>query len=389
MDTMNIICNFCKKEFTTKGNLISHQRTAKYCLEIQGKNIENYKCTYCNKNFTSLYNLNEHYNSCKLKKKEEEKLIEKKRNTEYNNKIRNIEEKYKKEIDNYKLVISQKDREIENYKLVSSQKDKEIENYKLCKKEIEMKDEIIEKFEKKIESYEKRLFEMASRPTNNSSSTKTVVINNNSPLTNEVLRQCANTFTLENAKNIKGITKHFTESLEDHITCTDYARNIFKYKNEKDEEIVDSDLENLLPQYLGVLKDKNNFLYKEMINYFKENNVSINEQTDYNIFYNALNAIIERNNQQNKYSEKMKKYIVRQCKKQFLDKNKNKEKEITKELTDEEIMMNVIETGGSVYDFIERIIEDFDIDNETDEQFEYRRNMEDLFRKKKKEYKLL
>lgn len=372
---MDIICNFCKKEFATKGNLISHQKTAKYCLEIQGKNIEDYKCDYCNKNYTSLYNLNEHYNSCKLKKKEQEKLIEKKRNDEYNNKIKNIEEKYKKEILSYKLIISQKD--------------KEIEDYKICKKELEMKNEIIEKFEKKIESYEKRLFEMASRPTNNSSNNKTVVINNNSPLTNDVLRQCANTFTLENAKNINGITKHFTESLEDHITCTDYARNIFKYKNEKDEEIVDTDLENLLPQYLGVLKDKNNFLYKEVVNYFKENNVSINEQTDYNIFYNALNSIIERNNQQNKYSEKMKRFIVKECKKQFLDKNKKKEKEITKELTDEEIMMNVIETGGSVNDFIERIIEDIDLDNETDEQFEYRRNMEDLFRKKKKEYKEL
>ena len=92
----------------------------------------------------------------------------------------------------------------------------------------------------------------------------------------------------------------------------------------KDEEIVDTDLENLLPQYLTALKDKNNFLYKEVFDYFKANNVSLNYQTDYNIFYNALNAIIESKGEQNKYSEKMKKYIVRQCKKQFLEKNNRK-----------------------------------------------------------------
>jgi hypothetical protein len=336
-------CTFCNKEFTTRGNLLSHQRSAKYCLEIQGKSIEDFKCKYCEKKFTTTQHLNEHYNSCKIKKEEDKKF-------EINNKIKNINEKHQKEI--------------------------------------EMLNTTIEKLEKKLETYEKRLFDMASRPINNNSNSnnKTVVINTSVPLTNDVLRQCANTFTIENAKNINGIARHFTESLEDHITCTDSSRNVFKYVNEKDEEIVDTDLENILPQYLTALKDRNNFLYKEVFEYFKANNVDLSVQTDYNVFYNALNCIIERKGDQNKYSEKMKRYIVKQCKKQFLEKNKNKEKEIAKELTHEEIMMNIIETGGSLYDFIDRIT-DVDIDNETDEEFQYRRKMEDLFRQKKKEWK--
>ena len=69
----NFICEFCNREFTTKGNLTLHQRTAKYCLEIQGKNIEDFKCSYCSKNLTSLHNLNEHHKSCKLKKIEDQK----------------------------------------------------------------------------------------------------------------------------------------------------------------------------------------------------------------------------------------------------------------------------------------------------------------------------
>ena len=60
---------------------------------------------------------------------------------------------------------------------------------------------------------------------------------------------------------------------------------------------------------------------------------------------------------------------------------------IAKELTDEEIMMNVIRNGGTLYDFVYRLFDIDDIDNETDEQFEYRRKMEDLFKQKKREWK--
>ena len=221
---------------------------------------------------------------------------------------------------------------------------------------------------------------------NNNNNNKTVVIN--TPLTNDVLRQCATTFTIDNAYTISGITKHLTASLEDHITCTDPSRNIFKYINEKDEEIVDQDLEFLLPQYLTALKDRNNFLYKEVFEYFKKNKVSLNEQTDYNIFYQALNNIIEKSGQQTKYSEKYKQHMVRECKRQFLEKNKKKEKVITKKLTTEEIMMNIIETGGSINDFLNKGFPDYIDNEETDEEFEYRREMEDIFRKKKRDLKL-
>jgi len=350
------ICNFCNKEFSSKSSLSYHQRTTKYCLEKQGKTIENFKCGYCNKDFTTNQNLHEHYNACKLKKEKDKQLSDKK-----------IEEKHNNMIEEYNNIIS----------LLKHDHKKEIENL----------NKIIEKLEKKLENYEKRLFEIASRPTNNTNNAnKTVVINTNVPLTNEVLRQCADTFSIENAKNINGITKHFTESFEEHITCPDSSRNIFKYTNDKDEEIIDTDLDNILPQYLTVLKDKNDFLYKEVFDYFKANNVSLSDQTDYNIFYNALNCIINKKGQQNKYTEKMKRHIVRECKKQFLEKNKNKEKEILKELTDEEIMMIIIRAGGNLYQFVDRVFDVDEIDNETDEQFEYRRKMEDLFKQKKKEF---
>lgn len=213
---------------------------------------------------------------------------------------------------------------------------------------------------------------------------KTVVINT-TPLTNEVLRQCATTFTLDNACTIDGIAKHLTSSLEEHITCTDPSRNVFKYTNEKEQEIVDQDLDILLPQYLTAIKDRNNFLYREVFDYFKKNNVSLNVQTDYKVFYEALNRIIEKNGQQNKYSEKCKQYMVRECKRRFLEKNRNKDKTLTKKLSAEEVMMNVIETGGTVNDFVKIMFpydDEEDID-ESEEETRYRREMEDLFIKKR------
>ena len=51
-------CQFCKKTFSDKSNLKKHQTNAKYCLKIQGKEIEEkYVCKYCGKKFTRKDNL--------------------------------------------------------------------------------------------------------------------------------------------------------------------------------------------------------------------------------------------------------------------------------------------------------------------------------------------
>ena len=63
-------CEFCKKEFACKGTLITHQKTAKYCLQLQGKNIIHpFECNFCIKNFTTHQNLKEHILVCKEKEK--------------------------------------------------------------------------------------------------------------------------------------------------------------------------------------------------------------------------------------------------------------------------------------------------------------------------------
>jgi len=78
-------CEFCQKDFAFKGTLSTHQKTAKYCLEIQGKECKLFECNFCLKNFTTQQNLNDHISVCKEKEK-----------SHYQTKIKDLEEKLQK-----------------------------------------------------------------------------------------------------------------------------------------------------------------------------------------------------------------------------------------------------------------------------------------------------
>jgi hypothetical protein len=376
---MEHICSFCLKCFTTKVNLLQHQRTVKSCLLLQGKQTDqtSTECVNCKK-ILSLKYYKQHKLKCDIITEEKRKHENEAEKTKL---YFNLQDKYKvleRENKNLKYLADKYELELKENKNNINSLEKENEKLKYA-------NELLEKQNEKLQSISTSVTMKLAEKVNTVNNNNTVVINTNQ-LTNDVLRQCATTFSLDNAYNINGITKHLTNSLEDHIVCTDPSRNIFKYTNEKDEEIVDHNLEILLPQYLTAVKDRNNFLYKEVFEYFEKNNVSLDVKTDYQVFYNALNNIISKNGQQSKYTEKCKREMVKECKRRFLEKNKNKEKALKKELTIEEIMMNIIETGGSVHDFVDRCFRYFD-DEESDEQFFYRREMEDLFREKKREWK--
>lgn len=64
-------CQFCHNVFSTKPNLIHHQRTAKYCLKLRNdiKPVE-FKCHICNKVYTSNYRLASHLTKCMKNSKE-------------------------------------------------------------------------------------------------------------------------------------------------------------------------------------------------------------------------------------------------------------------------------------------------------------------------------
>ncbi len=60
---MSYICEFCNSEFSAKFNLTYHQKTAKYCLKLQGKE-RSYKCKKCNKELCDKRHLDTHEQKC-------------------------------------------------------------------------------------------------------------------------------------------------------------------------------------------------------------------------------------------------------------------------------------------------------------------------------------
>lgn len=70
---MSYICEYCGSSFTLMWNLTKHQRTAKYCLEVQGvapdksKKFNVYFCDYCSRKFDRRDVLTRHLTTCKQK----------------------------------------------------------------------------------------------------------------------------------------------------------------------------------------------------------------------------------------------------------------------------------------------------------------------------------
>ena len=71
-----MICNFCKNKFATIKILKTHQKNAKYCVDIQIKTNTIFNCGYCEKTYHKVEELSNHHLNCfnKIKKDQEEKI---------------------------------------------------------------------------------------------------------------------------------------------------------------------------------------------------------------------------------------------------------------------------------------------------------------------------
>jgi len=170
-------CEFCKKEFSTKTNLSTHQKTAKYCLELQGKENEKFKCEFCIKLFTSNKRLFDHHQICKDKIKKESKENESKyieENKRLKNEIKKMERQTKEKIE---------------------EKDKQ------TKEKLEEKDKQILELKSKLEKFENAVIAAASEPkTSVKTTTNNVVVNNH-------------TLNLSQEHVTKVLDEHFTKEV--------------------------------------------------------------------------------------------------------------------------------------------------------------------------------
>jgi hypothetical protein len=141
-------CEFCKKEFAYKGTLITHQKTAKYCLQLQGKNIIHpFECNFCIKNFTTHQNLKEHILVCKEKEKIDIQQKEKK----YEVQIINIKVEYEDKIEKQKQEYIEKLNNKDSY----------------YQEKLSEKNEYISKLEAKLEKLESTVTTIALEANRN------------------------------------------------------------------------------------------------------------------------------------------------------------------------------------------------------------------------------
>ena len=76
MSSEKFECEYCKKEYTNISNLKHHQKTAKFCLDIQNQLPKSFKCELCNKVFDNNKYLKQHIDHyCKTNKIQKENEI--------------------------------------------------------------------------------------------------------------------------------------------------------------------------------------------------------------------------------------------------------------------------------------------------------------------------
>jgi hypothetical protein len=199
-------CTYCQNTFSNKQNLKHHQKTTKYCLDIQGKINDTFKCIYCSKILSTQYHLNIHLTSC-------------------------VE---------YKLSIKLKDYETKIYILEETIKDQK---------------KHIDKLEDKLENI---ALKAVSKPT--TSITNMVnYIEKLEPLDDHHFAEAASHLTLEHIKKgAEGYAEYaLMHPLKDRLVCVDYARRKVKFKNKDGIVITDPEMNTLTTKFFDSIWNQN------------------------------------------------------------------------------------------------------------------------------------
>ena len=228
---MSIECEFCKKFFSSKSNLYTHQNTAKYCLDLQGNSSDKeFKCEFCNKQYAQKKGLVLHISSCK----EREKKFQTDKDNEQSKLIKKLECE----------IIRIKRTEKENIKNIIEEKDKNYEQKLKEKNEYIAKLEAnISKLEAKLEKFEDSILSKSDKKypttTTTNNTTNNIVINNSLNL-NDIEKM--NSFLDEKLDKdvLAGGQKSFallmsSTMLKDKYKCVDPSRQNFEFTNELGE----------------------------------------------------------------------------------------------------------------------------------------------------------
>jgi hypothetical protein len=239
---MTTTCEYCNSEFVNKTSLKNHQKTAKFCLNLQGKTNEEFKCEYCNKILTTKTRLITHLESCNSKK--------------------TVNLDYVKELE-------KKNTELET----------NIKNYQ----------EQLNEKNQKIEKLESHIMKLSERPTTtNNNQRYSQIIQNLKPISNEDFQTLSEKLEVKHINNGPyGYIKFATENFQDKLLCSDINRKNLKTK--KDNKIItDINGKEFTYQFFNSINDKRYILIEKQtenikkpsdkeiaVNHYGNENVSI------------------------------------------------------------------------------------------------------------------
>ena len=179
-------CEYCGKIFSTRGNLLKHQQTAKFCIKLRENVIlvEPFSCIGCEKILSSNYRLQEHQKICKK--------------YESSNRIPKLE------------------------------------------KIIEEDKAIIEELKTRNRELEDKLVKLAMN-SKGKTTTNNYVYQNFTPITNEKLKEATINFTKRHLElGGQGVAHYaLANTLKDNFVCTDMTRGHSKYMDENGDLVVD------------------------------------------------------------------------------------------------------------------------------------------------------
>lgn len=235
-------CNFCKSILKTNSSLNYHMKNNKKCLEIQSKTSDDInsalvECEYCNKIFT---NIKKHLNVCKERKKES---------------IEQIKNDYIVLNNQYNILKNEKDQLIINY-------DKKIQ---------ELKDYII-KLETENSIYKKdheTISDIAKQPkTTNNNIINNLCVYDDNEIKNRFSVAISNIKPSDLYDGQKSIGRFVAPCLKNDdgtkmLSCTDYSRNVFVYKDKNGNINKDIKCKNLADLIEPIATAKADELLKE------------------------------------------------------------------------------------------------------------------------------
>jgi hypothetical protein len=227
-------CEVCKNKFSSKPNLIHHQKTAGYCLKMRDSTEykKSYICEFCKKEYTSKFRLTTHLIKC---------------------------------LENSSELIELRD----ELKLIKNSDKNSVTQISFLYDELKKRDNTIKDLQKQIENI---AIQAVKRPTTSNRTNITNYIQNMKPVTDEHLLDNVQHLTIEHIKKgVEGYAEYALEyPLKDRLICSDFSRRKVKFKDNDGNVITDPEMNTLARKFFHSIKEKNKELICRSANELKE-----------------------------------------------------------------------------------------------------------------------